>query len=93
MFTFYMCVLHIVHVVKCVWSNSQGPVCGAVKWSSNKNDSQKIFDPGRNCDYSASRSDHPSRKNVTTPLSQANAGRGPALSVMSNLGLGGGYTL
>ena len=29
--------VHIAHsVVKCVWSNGQGPVCGAVKWSSNK---------------------------------------------------------
>ena len=29
--------VRIAHsVVKCVWSSGQGPVCGAVKWSSNK---------------------------------------------------------
>ena len=36
--------MHIAHsIVKCVWSNGQGPVCGAVKWSSNKNNSQKFL--------------------------------------------------
>ena len=49
--------VRIAHsVVKCVRSNGQGPICGAVKqqkrWS-------KFFDPGRSCDYSAYRSDHP----------------------------------
>ena len=39
-------VLHvrIAHsVVKCVRSNGQGPVCSAVKWSSNKNDGQNFL--------------------------------------------------
>ena len=38
-----MCIAH--SVVKCVWSNGQGPVCGAVKWSSNKNDGQNFLTP------------------------------------------------
>ena len=38
--------VHIAHsVVKCVRSNGQGPVCGAVKRSSNKNDSQNFLTP------------------------------------------------
>ena len=42
----YVLRLHIAHsVVKCVRSNSQGPVCGAVKWSSNKNNSQNFLTP------------------------------------------------
>ena len=42
----YILRLRIAHsVVKCVRSNSQGPVCGAVKWSSNKNDSQNFLTP------------------------------------------------
>ena len=32
-------------VVKCVRSNGQGPICGAVKWSSNKNDGQNFLTP------------------------------------------------
>ena len=52
-------VLRVRIVVKCVRSNGQGPICGAVKqqkrWS-------KFFNPGRSCDYSAYRSDHPLRK-------------------------------
>ena len=31
--------------VKCVRSNGQGPICGAVKWSSNKNDGQNFLTP------------------------------------------------
>ena len=31
--------------VQCVRSNSQGPVCDAVKRSSNKNDGQNILTP------------------------------------------------
>ena len=55
----YVLHVHITHsVVKCVWSNGQGPICGVVKWSSNKNNSQ-FFDPGLSCDYSAYGSDHP----------------------------------
>ena len=35
--------MHIAHsVVKCVRSNGQGPICGAVKRSSNKNDGQNF---------------------------------------------------
>ena len=38
--------VRIAHsVVKCVRSNGQGPVCGAVKWSSNKNDGQSFLTP------------------------------------------------
>ena len=38
--------MRIAHsVVKCVWSNSQGPICGAVKRSSNKNDGQNFLTP------------------------------------------------
>ena len=52
-------VVRVHIVVKCVRSNDQGPLCGAVKqqkrWS-------KFFDPGRSCDYSAYRSDHPLRE-------------------------------
>ena len=33
-YNLHVCIAH--SVVKCVWSNSQGPVCSAVKWSSNK---------------------------------------------------------
>ena len=38
----YVLHVRISHnvVVKCVRSNSQGPVRGAVRWSNNKNDSQ-----------------------------------------------------
>ena len=50
----YVCIAH--SVVKCVRSNSQGPVCGAVTWSRYKNDGQ-FFAPGRTPDYSAYRSD------------------------------------
>ena len=32
-------------VVKCVRSNGQGPVCGAVKRTSNKNDGQNFLTP------------------------------------------------
>ena len=34
-----------VNSVQCVWSNGQGPVCDAVKRSSNKNDGQNILTP------------------------------------------------
>ena len=38
--------VRITHsVVKCVRSNGQGPICGAVKWSSNKNDGQNFLTP------------------------------------------------
>ena len=37
------CIAH--SVVKCVRSNGQGPVRGAVRWSSNKSDSQKFLTP------------------------------------------------
>ena len=38
--------VHIAHsVVKCVRSNGQGPICGAVKRSSNKNDAQNFLTP------------------------------------------------
>ena len=47
--------VRIAHsIVKCVRSNGQGPICGAVKRSSNKNNGQKFC-----CDYSTYRSDHP----------------------------------
>ena len=39
-------------------NSGQGPVCSAVKWSSNKNNSQNFFEPSRRCDYSAYDSDH-----------------------------------
>ena len=62
-----MCIVH--SVVKCVRSNGQGPICGAVKRSRSrlrcgqavKQQKQwsKFFDPGRSRDYSAYRSDHP----------------------------------
>ena len=32
-------------VVKCVRSNGQGPICGAVERSSNKNDGQHFLTP------------------------------------------------
>ena len=32
-------------VVKCVRSNGQGPICGAVKRSSNKNNGQNFLTP------------------------------------------------
>ena len=36
--------MRIAHsVVKCVRSNGQGPICGAVKRSSNKNDGQNFL--------------------------------------------------
>ena len=38
-----VCIVH--SVVKCVWSNGQGPICGVVKRSSNKNDGQNFFTP------------------------------------------------
>ena len=42
----YVLCMRIVHsVVKCVQSNGQGPVCSAIKRSSNKNDGQKILTP------------------------------------------------
>ena len=42
----YVLHVRIAHsVVKCVWSNGQGPVCGAVKRSSNKNNSQNFLTP------------------------------------------------
>ena len=38
--------VRIAHsVVKCVRSNGQGPICGAVKRSSNKNDGQNFLTP------------------------------------------------
>ena len=38
--------VRIAHsVVKCVRSNGQGPICGAVKQSSNKNDGQNFLTP------------------------------------------------
>ena len=38
--------MRIAHsVVKCVRSNGQGPICGAVKRSSNKNDGQNFLTP------------------------------------------------
>ena len=38
--------VRIAHsVVKCVWSNGQGPICSAVKRSSNKNDGQNFLTP------------------------------------------------
>ena len=38
--------VRIAHsVVKCVRSNGHGPICGAVKWSSNKNDGQNLLTP------------------------------------------------
>ena len=42
----YVLRMRIAHsVVNCVRSNGQSPVCGAVKWSSNKNDSQNFLTP------------------------------------------------
>ena len=42
----YIFHVRIAHsVVKCVRSNGQGPVCGVVKWSSNKNDGQSFLTP------------------------------------------------
>ena len=42
----YVLRVRIAHsVVKCARSNGQGPVCGAVKRSSNKNDGQNILTP------------------------------------------------
>ena len=38
--------MRIAHsVVKCVRSNGQGPVCSAVKRSSNKSDGQNVLTP------------------------------------------------
>ena len=38
--------VHIAYsVVKCVRSNGQGPICGAVKQSSNKNNGQNFLTP------------------------------------------------
>ena len=38
--------VRIAHgVIKCVQSNGQGPICGAVKRSSNKNDGQSFLTP------------------------------------------------
>ena len=52
--------VRIAHsVVKCVRSNGQGPICGAVKRSSNKNDGQNFWALVAAMDYSAYRSDHP----------------------------------
>ena len=42
----YVLRVRIAHsVVKCVRSNGQGPICGTVKWSSNKNDGQNFLTP------------------------------------------------
>ena len=42
----YVLRMRIAHsVVKCVRSNGQGPVCGAVKRSSNKNNGQNFLTP------------------------------------------------
>ena len=42
----YVLRVRIAHcVVKCVRSNGQGPICGAVKRSSNKNDDQIFLTP------------------------------------------------
>ena len=39
----YVLCMRIAHsVVMCVRSNGQGPVCGVVKRSSNKNDGQNF---------------------------------------------------
>ena len=38
-----VCIAH--SVVKCVRSNGQGPICGAVKRSSNKNNGQNFLTP------------------------------------------------
>ena len=38
-------IAHRHSVVKCVRSNGQGPICSAVKWSSNKNDGQNFLTP------------------------------------------------
>ena len=58
-------------VVKCVRSNGQGPIYSAVKRSRShlrcgqvvkqQKRWSKFVDPGRSCDYSAYRSDHPLR--------------------------------
>ena len=38
--------VRIAHsVAKCLRSNGQGPICGAVKRSSNKNDGQNFLTP------------------------------------------------
>ena len=42
-YVLHVCITH--SVVKCVRSNGQGPVCGAVKWSSNKSDGQSFLTP------------------------------------------------
>ena len=42
----YVLRVRIAHsVVKCVRSNGQGPICGTVKRSSNKNDGQNFLTP------------------------------------------------
>ena len=42
----YVLCVGIAHsVVKCVRSNGQGPICGTVKRSSNKNDGQNFLTP------------------------------------------------
>ena len=42
----YVLCVRIAHsVVKCVRSNGQGPICGAVKRSSNKNNGQNFLTP------------------------------------------------
>ena len=42
----YVLRVHIAHsVLKCVQSNGQGPVCGMIKRSSNRNDSQNFLTP------------------------------------------------
>ena len=38
----YILCVHIAHSVRSI---GQGPVCGAVKWSSNKNDGQNFLTP------------------------------------------------
>ena len=40
-----LCVRIAHSVVKCVQSNGQGPICGAVKRSSNKNNGQNFLTP------------------------------------------------
>ena len=52
--------VRIAHsVVKCVRSNGQGPICGAVKRSSNKNDVQNFLTPVAAVTTAPIGSDHP----------------------------------
>ena len=62
----YVLRMWIAHsVVKCMWSNGQGPICSAVKWSSNKNDSHPVC----SCDYSTYGSDHLLHRAISAPIS------------------------